>query len=107
VDAYDVINVRVPPAVVGGPGAGPGEAIVPVQPSSTAGKVKFLSLSSSVYDAGLTCEVGGGATLLLDSPQVLMGASIDVLMGAVPQTFTFSNPLAEPASISILVGRNT
>jgi len=104
VDAYDVINVDVPAA--SGAGPTPGTITVPVQPSSAAGKVRFLWLSSSVYNRGLTCAVGGGSTLRLDSPQMFVGESIDVLMGAVPQSLTFTNPLTSPASITIIVGRN-
>ena len=104
VDAYDVLYVTVP-AATAGRGAGPGTATIAVQPSSDPGKVMFLLLSSSLYDAGLTCEVDGGSTIKLDSPQILIGASIDVLMGAVPENFTFSNPLPDPALITIIVGR--
>jgi hypothetical protein len=104
VDAYDVINIDVPGST-GAPPV-PGTATVPIQPSSGAGKVRFLWLSSSIYNRLLTCAVTGGSTIRLDSPQMFTGESIDVLMGAVPEELTFSNPLVSQASITVIVGRN-
>jgi hypothetical protein len=101
VDAYDKITVDVPAQTAGNPG----QATVEVQPGG-AGQVRFLLIQSSVYDdADLTYSVGGNA-IPLDNLQVLTGAGAVGLLGAAPQTVTFSNALAQVASIQILVGRN-
>jgi hypothetical protein len=103
VDAYDKITVDVPAKT----GDDPGQATVEVQPGG-AGQVRFLLIQSSVYadaDEGLTYSVGGDP-ILLDNLQILTGAGAVGLLGAAPQTVTFSNALAQVASIQILVGRN-
>jgi hypothetical protein len=103
VDAYDKITVDVPPQADGNPG----RATVEVQPGGV-GQVRFLLIESSVYDAeDLTYGVSVDATpIALDTLQVLIGAGVVGLLGAAPQTMTFSNKLTQVAAIQILVGRD-
>lgn len=101
VDAYDKIAVDVPPQANGNPG----QATVEVQPGGV-GQVRFLLIESSVYDAeDLTYSVDA-TTIALDTLQVLIGAGAVGLLGAAPQTITFSNALTQVAAIQILVGRD-
>jgi hypothetical protein len=102
VDAYDKITVDVPAAQTE---ANPGTAAVQVQPGG-AGQVRFLLIQSSVYDAEKLTYRVGDATIHLDNLQVLTGAGAVGLLGAAPQTVTFSNALAQVASIQIIVGRD-
>lgn len=103
VDAYDKITVHVPAQEAGTPG----QATVEVQPGGV-GQVRFLLIESSVYDAeNLTYKVGDDPDhpIVLDTLQVLIGAGAVGLLGAAPQTMTFSNALTRVAAIQILVGR--
>lgn len=105
VDAYDVLNVSVPAQT----GTTPGTVDVDVQPSPT-GKVQFLLITSTAYDSGGNLEyqvkVASAQKLNLDGPQLMVNAGLVKLLGSQQKTFTFTNKLTEPVSISILVGRN-
>jgi hypothetical protein len=101
VDAYDKITVDVPAQADGNPG----QATVEVQPGGV-GQVRFLLIESSVYDAVDLAYSVGGDPIALDTLQVLIGAGAVGLLGAAPQTITFSNALMQVAAIQILVGRN-
>jgi hypothetical protein len=102
VEAYDMIKVVVP----GGDNTTPGTATVDVQPGGTD-QVKFLMISSSVYDAKLTYKVDGGQDVKLDAFQLLMGNGAVDLLGTTQKQFAFSNKAGvdKTASIEILVGR--
>ena len=102
VEAYDKIDVTVPAKA-----ANPGAATVDVQPGGAA-QVKFLLVTSSVYDANLTYKVDGGPSIALDAPLVLLGAGAVGLLGATQKQFVFSNAIAssKAAQINILVGRD-
>lgn len=102
VEAYDIIKVLVP----GGDNATPGTATVEVQPGGS-GQVKFLMITSNVYDANLTYKVDGGTEIKLDALQLLVGNGAVGLLGSTQNQFAFSNKAGvnKPASIEILVGR--
>lgn len=102
VEAYDKIDVTVPAKA-----AGPGTATVDVQPGG-AGQVKFLLITSSIYDDTLTYTVDGGAANQLDAPLLLIGAGAVKLLGNTQKQFVFSNAIdpAKAASIKILAGRD-
>lgn len=103
VEAYDKIDVTVP----GGDDTTPGTATVEVQPGG-ASQVKFLLITSSLYDAKLTYKVNGGTEAVkLDALQLLMGSGAVGLLETTPQQLAFTNKagLFAPASIQILVGR--
>ena len=105
VDAYDKIEVTVPKK--GDPGADAKK--VSVQPSG-AGKVKFLLITSTLYDEKLTYKVDGGNEIKLDAPQLFTGAGLVGLLNNTQKEFVFKNdvdpPKAAPAAIQILVGRS-
>jgi hypothetical protein len=106
VQAYDKIEVVVAGAASGSPTV----VAVDVQPSA-ATQVKFLLINSDRYGADLTYTVtdtGGVADVVLDSPQLIVGAGAMSLLGADPKTIEFSNGLGvgNDATITILVGRD-
>jgi hypothetical protein len=108
VEAYDMIEVKVP----GMQNATPRTAMVEVQPGGS-NQVKFLMITSSIYDANLTYKVDGGSEIIkLDALQLLMGVGALGLLGATANIFTFTNEVGkdntapiQDASIQILVGR--
>jgi hypothetical protein len=103
VEACDKLEFTVP----GGDNANPGAFTAAVQPGG-AGKVKFLLITSSLYDAKLTYKVDGGADIALDSSQVFLGGGNIKLLAATQKQFVFSNKvgLNSPAAVSIWVGRD-
>lgn len=106
VEAYDKIVVQVP----GGPSATPATTTVAVQPSSAAGAVKLLIISSSRYGEDLTFTVagtGGVEDVVLDAQLMLAGEGAVSLLGAVPSSITFSNGFGtgQTVDVTILVGR--
>jgi len=103
VDAYDVIDVKVP----GGDSTTPGTATVEVQPGG-AGQVRFLLIAASQYSEKLTYSVTGGASNVeLDAQQMLAGKGAVGLLDAAPGTLSFSNTLGsgKDVTVTILVGR--
>ena len=100
VAAYDVASATI--------GAGASNVDVVVQPSTTAGDVLLVVVSSDTYDPGLTYKIDGGATAhALDAPHVMLGAGAVGFMnaGAPPQKLTFSSTLAKDAKIQVVAGR--
>ena len=100
IQAYDVATATI--------GAGASGVAVNVQPSSTAGDVVLVVVSSDVYDAGLTYTVdGGSADHALDAPHVLLGAGAVGFMnaGTPPQILEFTSTLAKDANVQVVVGR--
>jgi hypothetical protein len=99
VDAYDSIKVVV--------AAGASDMEVEVQPGGS-GQVKFLSVTSDVYDATLTYTVNAAANppIALDAPQVFGGVGAVGLLDPAPASLFFSNALAQDATVQILVGRD-
>jgi hypothetical protein len=101
VQAYDVASATI--------GAGASSVDVGVQPSSSAGDVVLVVVSSDTYDAGLTYKVDGGTAHALDAPHVFLGAGAVGFMngGAPPQKLTFSSSLAKDAKIQVVAGRKS
>lgn len=100
VSGYDVVSVTVPAAA--------SNLAVPVQPSTTAGDVILMIISSNRYDPGITYTVDGvGVPHALDAPHLLMGSGAVSLLnaGAPPQNLNFSNTLTSDVSVQILAGR--
>ncbi len=104
VDTYDVINIDIPAASGGTPTQ---TKVAAVQPSAQ-GKVQFLLITSTAYDATskLVYYADGAKKIDLNAPQVLIGAKVIDLLGAPLQTITVENQLLQPVSVSLLVGRN-
>ncbi len=103
IDAYDMIIVKVDAGT---------NVSVDLQPTTTAGNVVMLAITSDVYDDGVAGDVvtythGGGANKLeLDGPHLLMGPGAVALLGsAPPASLSFSNSLTKPVNLQILVGR--
>ena len=99
VQAYDVASATI--------AAGASGVDVTVQPSSTAGDVVFMVVSSDQYDAGLTYTVDASAdSHALDAPHVLLGAGAVGFVngGTPPQKLTFSSSLSKDANIQVVVG---
>lgn len=100
-EAFDKIEVSVPAGALGSP-----EALeVEVQPGA-AGQVELLLISSDTYNDLLTYSVPTGSTdVPLDAPHLLVGAGAVGLLGAAPNSITFSNENEAPVEVKILVGR--
>ena len=97
VEAYDKIDIELP-------ATNPSTATVKIQPGDQA---QLLLITSSLYNADLTYKVdGSGSPIPLDGPLFLVGEGAVSLLGATQQEFKFTNKTSEPASITILVGRN-
>ena len=100
VAAYDVATVDVAPGASG--------IDVPIQPSTGAGDVVFLVVSSSVYDPGINYTVDALAVNnVLDGPHVLLGSGAVGFLNssAPPQKLVFNNTSAKDTSVQVVVGR--
>jgi hypothetical protein len=100
VGAYDVAAVDVAPGASG--------VDVPIQPSTGAGDVVFLVVSSSVYDPGINYTVDAlGVKNVLDGPHVLLGSGAVGFLNssAPPQKLVFNNTSTKDASVQVVVGR--
>ena len=100
VAAYDVAAVGIP--------AGSSNVNLPIQPSSGAGDVIFLVVSSSVYDPGINYTVDAlTAAHVLDGPHVLLGSGAVSFLNssAPPQKLVFNNTLTKDINVQVLVGR--
>jgi hypothetical protein len=100
VAAYDVVTVDVAP--------GASNVSVPIQPSSGAGDVVFLVVSSSVYDPGINYTVDAlNVAHALDGPHVLLGSGAAGFLNssAPPQKLIFNNTTTKDASVQVVVGR--
>ncbi len=97
VEAYDAVDVTVPP----------GETVeVQLQPGA-AGQVQLLLVRAEPAGEELTYAVNDahGTAIPLDNVQFLVGSGALGLLGAPPHSLFFTNGLGAPASISILIGR--
>ena len=80
-----------------------------VQPSTSSDQIKFLIISSNLYNESITYTVSdtdGVSDKKLDAPQVLLGEGAVSLLGAVPKQIEFTNGSGQEVRISILVGRD-
>ncbi|MDJ0892081.1 MAG: hypothetical protein QNK18_12945 [Gammaproteobacteria bacterium] len=101
-EAYDEVNITVPPMSNGEPGTLQGVA---VQPGDLE-QIQFLLITSSVLDPLLTYTVvGGSSAVALDSVQIFSGEGILGLLGSNPNQLSFSNGTIQEAEVRILVGR--
>jgi len=105
VQAFDKIEINVPPES----GGTPGSAVVDVQPGGV-GRVKLLLITASQYSTTskkLSYSVTGGTSdILLDAPQLLVGDGALNLLGSTQNVFTFSNEFSTAIDVLILTGRN-
>ena len=100
VEAIDKIEVDVPKAADGG------AAEVEVQPGG-AGQVHLLLITADTYSDQLSYTVDGGAAdVVLDGPQLMVGAGAVSLLGPVQQKITFSNAASDAVKVQIVVGRD-
>lgn len=100
VAAYDVAAVDVP--------AGSSSVPLPIQPSSGAGDVIFLVVSSSLYDPGVNYTVDAlPAAHVLDGPHLLLGSGAVGFLNssAPPQKLIFNSTAAKDAKVQVVVGR--
>jgi hypothetical protein len=103
VDAYDKIDITVP--------SGASDQSVELQPSESAGQVKFLLVASDWYGAALSYKVNSDTTPFeLDEPHLLIGKGATAMLDPAPKQLFFTNTTsgedAEDANVQILVGRN-
>lgn len=99
VDGYDLVAVTIPVS---------GTVAVPIQPSTGAGDVLFLVITSSQYGAGLSYTVDALSTNhVLDGPHMLIGSGAVAFLNssAPPHTLTFDNTLTTKADVQVVVGR--
>jgi len=104
VDAYDKIDITVP--------SGASDQSVELQPSESAGQVKFLLVASDWYGEALAYKVNfdTGTSFELDEPHVLIGEGATAMLDPAPKQLFFSNTTSEAgamdANVQILVGRD-
>jgi hypothetical protein len=101
-EAYDFIQIDVE--------AGAADFEVEVQPGSTTG-VALLMIQAATFTDEVSYTVNdteddGGTRFALDGLHLLVGSGAMGFLGAAPETLYFYNDGAEPAQISILVGRD-
>ena len=94
VEAYDHIEVTVPPST---------PTTVNVQPGSGG---LLLIITASTYSS-VTYTVDSSSTVVtLDGPHILVGAGAIALLGATQNDLVFTNGGSEDITVSILVGRD-
>lgn len=104
VDAYDKIDITVP--------SGASDQPVELQPSESAGQVKFLLVASDWYGETLAYKVNSdtGTSFELDEPHILTGEGATAMLDPAPKQLFFSNTTsgedAMDANVQILVGRD-
>ncbi len=100
IEAYDKIEVTIE--------AETADKEVEIQPGG-AGRVQFLLIKSDTYSSDiekLTYKVNELTTIIeLDALQVFIGNGAVELLTEPPEKLVFTNDLATPVSIEILVGR--
>lgn len=108
VEAYDVIDLVIPPGTV--------DQLVELQPSAAA-RINLVAIQSSLYGAQISFKTSGpggdSSPVALLGPQ-LYGDGVATLFSVPPLSLKLSNqhPVAVPpaapknARIQILVGRN-
>lgn len=104
VDAYDKIDIKVP--------SGASDQPVELQPSESAGQVKFLLVASDWYGEALAYKVNSdtGTSFELDEPHILIGEGATAMLDPAPKQLFISNTTsgadAMDANVQILVGRD-
>ncbi len=96
IEAYDKIEVTVEENTT---------KQVEIQPGGDD-RVQFLLIKSDTYSENLTYKVNELTTIIeLDALQVFIGNGAVGLLTESPNKLVFTNDLATPVSIEILVGR--
>lgn len=104
VDAYDKIDITVP--------SGASDLSVELQPSESAGQVKFLLVASDWYGEALAYKVNSdtSTSFELDEPHILTGEGATAMLDPAPTQLFFTNTTAVAdamdANVQILVGRD-
>ena len=104
VDAYDKIDIKVP--------SGASDQPVELQPTESAGQVKFLLVASDWYGEALAYKVNSdtGTSFELDEPHILIGEGATAMLDPAPKQLFISNTTsgadAMDANVQILVGRD-
>jgi len=103
VDAYDKIDITVP--------SGASDQPVELQPSESAGQVKFLLVASDWYGEALSYKVNSDTTPFeLDESHLLIGKGATAMLDPAPMQLFFTNTTsgedAEDVNVQILVGRD-
>ena len=103
VPAYAVPRGTVPPAA----GGNPTTTTVALPTPANNGAVRFLMISSDVYEE-LEYTVNGGADVYpLDGPMLLVGTGAVTLLDAAPTALAISNASAiVTPTVEIIVGRD-
>ena len=100
VDAYDKFDVVVPDSPTG-----PTTVNIQLLPSKT-GAVKFLMVSSDLYDEKLSYKINSASTVyMLDGPHLLIGGGAVSLLNSVPEKLVLTNGTGKNAQVRILIGR--
>lgn len=94
-EAYAVIEVAVD---------GASNATEAFQAAPTD-ELDFMFITASQYDPDDLEFVLGGETVALDQPQLYVGAGMLSRFGSDMSDITVNNALADPVTVSVLVGR--
>jgi len=97
IEAYDKIEVTIEAETT--------DKQVEIQPGG-GDRVQFLLIKSDTYSEDLTYKVNDLTKIIkLDALQVFIGNGAVELLTEPPEKLVFTNGLATPVSIEILVGR--
>ncbi len=105
VDAYEVINVSLPPKAA--LPAGVTETKITVQPAGST--LSFLMMQAGSYDPAnkLTYTVDAVTDKhSVDAPQLLVGSGAADLLDKALQTLSFTHDSTNPILLTLVVGRD-
>jgi hypothetical protein len=74
-----------------------------------ANLIKLLMIKSSTYGSALTYKINDKSstkTVVLDGPHAFIGSGAVKILDVAPKTLFFTNGLAEPVVLDILVARD-
>lgn len=100
IDAYDKIDVSIPPATTD----------KKVELVGGTGEVQFIAITSDTFSDDLTYKINSSTTARkLDQPHLFMGKGAVSLFAVAPASLSFSNAAPAPGDdvqIQILIGRD-
>lgn len=96
-EAYSVVEVA----------AGAGESTTEPFQAGTIDQLSVLLITSNRYASADLSITLGGETLTLDQPQLYTGAGMLSRFAADVSEITVTNDLADPVTVTVLVGRAT